>query len=144
MSASGFDAGLADAAASGVYFAAPGDLDALGAAARDAGLVVRRVDLRDCRDRRTLLMRFNVALDTPRGRGGNWDALLDDLRDLAWLPPGTGHVLLLEDAGDLREADAPALATLLSVLEDAAVDWRDRDIPFLAILGDAPPDPDGA
>lgn len=138
MSASGFDAGMADAAASGVYFAAPGDLDALGAAARDAGLVVRRVDLHDCRDRRTVLLRFAVALDSPRGRGGNWDGLLDDLRDLAWLPAGAGHVLLLEDAGDLRAADDAILATLLSVLEDAADHWRERGVPFLAILGHAP------
>jgi hypothetical protein len=138
VTASGFDSGLTDPKASGVYFVAPGDLDALSAATRDAGLLVRRVDLRGCRDKRTLLMRFAIALDTPRGRGGNWDALTDDLRDLAWLQAGGGVALLVEDAADVRDADAALVSTMLSVLEDAASGWAGRDLPFFAFVAHVP------
>jgi hypothetical protein len=134
---SGFDSGLTDPAASGVYFVAPGDLDALGVAARDSGLAVRRVNLAGCRDKRTLLVRFAMALDTPRGRGGNWDALADDLRDLAWLE-GDGVALLVQDVADARDADPALVSTLLSVLEDAAAAWSARARPFHAFVGYSP------
>jgi hypothetical protein len=137
VSTSGFESGLNDPAASGVYFVAPADLDALGVASRDAGLAVRRVDLGGCPDKRTLLVRFAVALETPRGRGGNWDALADDLRDLDWLG-GDGVALLLEDVADARDADAAMVSTLLSILDEAAAAWSARSRPFFAFVGYAP------
>jgi hypothetical protein len=129
VTGSGFELGLEDPARSGVYFVDDGDLDALAAAARDAGLSLRRIDLAGCRDRRALLPRFAVALEIPGGRGQNWDGLAEDLRDLGWIG-GDGHVLLLEGAVALHDAPGPDWDTLLGVLEDAAASWAARGIPF--------------
>jgi hypothetical protein len=133
MTGSGFELGLEDPARSGVYFVDDGDLDVLAAAARDAGLSVRRIDLSGCHDKRALLPRFAVALDIPGGRGRNWDGLADDLRDLGWIEGG-GHVLLLEDAIALHDAPGTDFDTLLGILEDAASSWSDRGIPFRAFI----------
>ncbi len=133
MSDSGFDLGLDDPAQSGVYFVTSPDLDTLQVAARDAGLLVRRVDLGGCSDKATLLMRIGSALDFPSGSGRNWDALTDRLRDLSWLA-AEGYMLLIDDAGDLRDADEPGFDTLLEILEDVAGDWAGRETPFWAFL----------
>lgn len=133
MSDSGFDLGLGDPAQAGVYFVTTEDLDALDVAARDAGLLVRRIDLGGCADKATLMMRIGTALDFPSGSGRNWDALADRLRDLSWLPTD-GYALLIDMAGDLRDADEGDFDTLLGILEDAASDWAGRETPFWAFL----------
>ena len=89
MSESGFDIGLGDPSQAGVFEVDSADLPALAAAARDAGLLALRIDLAGCDGKRALLLRLASVLDLPAGRGGNWDALMDALRDLSWLPaPG--------------------------------------------------------
>jgi len=133
MSDSGFDLGLDDPAQAGVYFVTTEDLDTLDVAARDAGLVVRRIDLGGCADKATMMMRIGTALDFPSGSGRNWDALTDRLRDLSWLP-ADGYVLLIDMAGDLRDADEGDFDTLLEILEDTASDWVARKVPFWAFL----------
>ena len=134
MTDSGFDLGLDDPARAGVFFVAPEDIDTLAMAARDAGLRALRVDLHGCRGKPTLLLRLAMALDAPAGSGRNWDALSDQLRDLAWLPPAAGYMLLFDQARDLRDADEPAFDTLLSILEEAVAAWAARDRPFWAFL----------
>ena len=133
MSDSGFELGLGDPRQAGVYFVTDEDLDTLGVAARDAGLQVRRIDLAGA-DKPALLLRIATALDFPAGLGRNWDALSDSLRDLGWLP-GSGHALLFERAGELRDAHETDFDTLLEVLEEAAEDWAARNLPFFAFLG---------
>ena len=133
MTDSGFDPGLADATRSGVFFVTEEDLDGLGVAARDAGLVVRRVDLKGCNGKATVLLRIATALDFPTSFGRNWDALSDSLRDLSWVP-GAGYAVLFEGAGDLRAADEGDFDTLLDILDEAAQDWAQRALPFWAFL----------
>jgi hypothetical protein len=133
MSESGFELGLDQPDRCGVFFVTDDDLDALGVASRDAGLAVRRIDLGGCGDRPALMLRTGSALDFPAGSGRNWDALSDRLRDLSWLE-APGYALLLEQAGDLREADERVFDTLLDVLEEAAAAWRLRGVPFWAFL----------
>lgn len=133
MTESGFELGLDQPGRCSVFFVTDDDLDALGVAARDAGLAVRRIALDGCGDKATLLLRVGSALDFPAGSGRNWDALSDRLRDLSWLEAG-GYALLFENAGDLRQADESAFDTLLDVLEEAAAAWRGRDAPFWAFL----------
>lgn len=133
MSESGFDLGLDDPGHAGVYFVTHEDLGTLDMAARDAGLLARSIDLRGCRSKATLLLRMSMALDTPTGSGRNWDALSDQLRDLAWLP-APGYALLFDDASALRDADESSFDTLLDILQEAATDWAQRDIPFWAFL----------
>ncbi len=133
MSDSGFDLGLDDPEQAGVYFVISKDLDTLDVAARDAGLMVRRIDLGGCADKATLMIRIGTALDFPSGSGRNWDALSDRLRDLSWLV-AEGYALLIDMAGDLRDANEGDFDTLLEVLEDTASDWTNRKTPFWAFL----------
>ena len=129
MTASGFDLGLGDASRAGVFFVAGDDLATLDAAARDAGLLARRIDLLGCTNKATLLLRFAVALDFPAGSGRNWDALSDSLRDLSWLP-APGYTLLLDGASGLHRAEGEDFDTLLSILDEARASWADSDVPF--------------
>ncbi len=133
MSESGFELGLDDAARAGVYFVTEEDIATLGMAARDAGLLSRRIDLRECTGKAPLVLRIALALDFPSGGGRNWDALGDRLRDLDWLP-ATGYALLFEGAADLRDAAETDFDTLLDVLEEAARDWAAREVPFWVFL----------
>lgn len=137
MTGTGFDIGLDDPQQSGVFFVAQGDISTLRMAARDAGLDVARIDLRGCPDKATLLLRLANALEVPAGQGRNWDALADQLRDLSWRAQAGargGHVLLFDDAEDLRNADPSSFDTLLQILEEAAADWSGQELPFWAFL----------
>lgn len=133
MTGSGFDIGLDDPQQCGVFFVAAEDIATLGMAGRDAGLDVVRIDLRGCTGKATLLLRMAHALDVPAGQGRNWDALSDQLRDLSWRPT-SGHVLLFDDARDLRDADEASFDTLLDILQDASAAWSDQELPFWAFL----------
>ena len=133
MTESDFELGLDRPDRCGVFFVTDDDMDALGVASRDAGLAVRRIDLEGSGDKATLLLRIGSALDFPAGSGRNWDALSDRLRDLSWIEAG-GYALLLENAGDLQDADEAAFDMLLDVLEEAAAAWRDRAVPFWVFL----------
>ena len=133
MSDSGFDLGLDDASRAGVYFVTGDDIATLDMAARDAGLLVRRIDLGGCTGKAMLMLRLAAALDIPSGSGRNWDALSDQLRDLSWLP-ARGYALLFDAARDLRDADETSFDTLLELLDEAVADWAQRDIPFWAFL----------
>ena len=133
MSDSGFDLGLDDPAQSGVYFVTSDDLGTLDVAARDAGLLVRRIDLGGCPGKAGVIMRIGSALDFPSGSGRNWDALSDRLRDLSWLQ-AEGYMLLFDLAGELRDADEVDFDMLLEILEDVTGDWAARGTPFWAFL----------
>ena len=125
MSDSGFDLGLDDPARAGVFFVTADDIATLDMATRDAGLLARRIDLRGCANKPTLLLRLATGLDFPAGSGRNWDAASDRLRDLSWLP-APGYALLFEAASGLRDADESSFDTLLDVLEEAAAGHRQR------------------
>ena len=133
MTDSGFDLGLDDASRAGVFFVTADDIATLDMATRDAGLLARRIDLRDCANKATLMLRLASALDFPAGSGRNWDAASDRLRDLSWLP-APGYALLFDGARDLRDADETSFDTLLEILDEAVSDWAQRDIPFWAFL----------
>ena len=133
MTESGFDPGLQDPSRAGVFFVTSGDLPFLAAAAHDANLLPRQIDLLGCNNKATLLLRIAVALDFPMSSGRNWDALSDSLRDLEWLP-GKGYVLLFEGAGYLHGIDESDFDTLVSILDEANAEWKTRDVPFWAFL----------
>ncbi|MEQ4576431.1 MULTISPECIES: barstar family protein [Gammaproteobacteria] len=130
----GFGLDLSDPAQSGVYSVGEADLDTLAALARDAGLRVLRVDLQGCTDKRTLLARLAAQLDFPPAFGRNWDALSDALRDLSW-QPANGYALLLESAATLRASAGADFDTLLDILDEAAIRWRESGIPFAVFMG---------
>lgn len=119
---------------SDVFLVAPEDLEPFAAGARAAGLVVREIGLRGCLDKAALLERVAAELEFPAGFGANWDALLDSLRDLGWLPEG-GVALLFAEAAGLREQAPADFAMLLEILDEAASAWRAAGSPFWALLG---------
>ena len=133
MTTSGFDIGLDDASQAGVYESDAADLPALAAAARDAGLLVRRIGLDGCRDKQALLLRIGTMLDLPAGWGRNWDALMDALRDLEWLP-APGYALLFDTAGQLQAQRPHELGTLVGVLQEASAWWAESGVPFWAFI----------
>lgn len=133
MSESGFDLGLSDPARAGIFLVAADDLATLDVLARDAGLRAWRIDLSDCQNKATLLLRIATMLEFPGTFGRNWDALSDGLRDFSWLP-ADGYALLLERAGDFRQADAAAFDTLLDILGEASREWATRGVPFWAFV----------
>lgn len=129
-----FDLGLHEINNAGVYAIGRDDVDPLAAAMRDGGLAVHRIDLQGVAGKRTLLARLGAQLDFPGGTGGNWDALLDNLRDLQWLKAPAGHALFLTDVDALRAEAPEAFDTLLEVMDDASRDWVGRDVPFWVFL----------
>lgn len=133
MSRHGFDLGLDDPAQAGVYEVAAADLPPLAAAARDAGLLVRHVDLDGCADKATLLLRLATTLDLPAGWGRNWDGLLDALRDLSWAP-APGYLLALDGLASLQAGRPKELETLIGVLGEASRWWAEAGVPFWAFL----------
>lgn len=133
MSESGFELGLDDPAEAGLYETDAANLPALAMAARDAGLLVRGIDLDGCRDKATLLLRISSVLDMPPGFGSNWDALSDALCDLGWLP-APGYALLLEEAGQLRAACPREYDTLLDILHESSQAWAQMGVPFWVFL----------
>ncbi|AKK67465.1 barstar family protein [Xanthomonas translucens] len=135
MNTFNFSLNLAEPAASGVYRVANSDLDSIAALGRDAGLRLCRIDLQGCSSKPMLLMRLAAQLDFPIGFGRNWDALMDGLRDLSWLPAKGGYALLLEDAAELQSVAKKDFDVLLELLDDVAKEWAQDGIAFVAFVG---------
>lgn len=133
MNHDGFELGLDDINNAGVYSVTNADIGALSAAMRDARLRVATIDLGGCRDKRTLIARVAAQMDFPQTFGGNWDALLDCLRDLGWMK-ANGYALFFSDADELRENAEKDFDTFLDVLEDASKTWLEHDVPFWAFV----------
>ncbi len=87
--------------------------------AKQQGLTFFHIDGTTIDTKRTFLRALSAALHFPTPFGQNWDALLDVLRDLSWLP-GSGHVLLITGLRGFTEHDRDEYATALDVLRDAA------------------------
>ena len=124
---------LVEADQAGTFYLTDSDLEGLRAAAGELGFRCLDIDLAGCADKPALMRRFAGAFAFPSYFGHNWDALADCLADLEWLP-AEGYVLTLENLQELRDADADDFATLVSVLEGACEEWRERGLPFWAFL----------
>lgn len=124
---------LADPAQGGAYFVDARESDALAEAAQALAFTVARIDLKGCLDKECMLRAFARAMRFPEWFGGNLDALADSLGDLSWLP-ASGYLLLLEHGDAWRQADDENFATLLDILNEAAVTWGDQGTPFWALI----------
>jgi hypothetical protein len=125
---------LSDPAKSGIYRAPTAGV--ILEAAKGSALRVARVDLAGVAGKEALLERIALALAFPKWFGGNWDALEDCLSDLSWLK-AEGHVLVLEEAGQVPADDADVL---LDILSSVTAYWAERGRPFFAVFvgGEAP------
>jgi Barstar (barnase inhibitor) len=102
----------------------------VAAAALGHGWVPVVVDLEGVTGKDDLLDRFAAAGRFPDWFGSNWDALTDVLRDLSWLGPADGYVVVLEGWGDVDPGDAGVVEQVLSTV---ASDWAARGTPFVAV-----------
>lgn len=95
------------------------DEPALHDALQAEGWQVGVIDRQPVVDKDGLLRGLYDGARVPGGAGLNWDALLDVLRDLSWLEPASGIVLVWRDPATLVARDPGAAATFVDVLEDA-------------------------
>lgn len=132
------DARLRDLERAGPYVAPP-HLDAVAKAAKKAGLMLVRVDLKGVQDKQGLLNAIAAALKFPEWFGENWDALEDCLTDLSWLK-ARGYVLVLEHCAELGKHAPRELEVAVEVFESVAEYWQEQSRPFWALFSglDAP------
>lgn len=121
-----------DASRAGLYQCA-GDPAAVAHRAAAAGLQVRRIDLQGVTGKAGFLACMARGLAVPPDFGGNWDALLDVLRDLSWMP-APGRMMCLEQCDQFSAANAGDYATALDILEEACAFWRGEGQPFWVLL----------
>jgi RNAse (barnase) inhibitor barstar len=107
---------------------------ALCVLAASLGLHAAHVDLDECSEEADLFRRIASTLEFPDWFGANWDALFDCLTDLSWLP-ARGYVVVFENCGELADAAPHSLQRLRELLIESAAAWRERGIPFRAVLG---------
>lgn len=118
---------------SGAFYVDARDTAAMAEAAVALDFGLARVDLAGCTGKDDLLARVARSARFPDWFGRNWDALADCLGDLSWWP-APGYVLLLEHSSECRAAATEDFRTLVSILDEAAEDWRERNVAFWALL----------
>jgi hypothetical protein len=115
------------------FFIDTRDTQAMAKAGTVLDFAVARVDLAGCRDKADALARIGKALQFPGRFGANWDALADCLGDLSWLL-APGYLLLIENSSEWQAAENEDFDTLLAILNEAALEWRERNVAFWALL----------
>lgn len=115
------------------FFIDARDAAPMAEAAASLDYAIARVDLAGCRDKADALARIGKALSFPGWFGANWDALADCLGDLSWLL-APGYLLLIEHSGTWHAAQSDEFDTLLAILNEAAQEWRERNVAFWALL----------
>ncbi|PZP62220.1 MAG: barnase inhibitor [Azospira oryzae] len=128
---------LTRAEASGVYRVAdPEALSRLLAAARRRRHRVCVLDLSGVTTKEECLRRAAATFDFPSYFGGNWDAFDECVNDLGWLP-ARGYVIRVVEPGGFAQNAPQEFATLISILHDAAAQWKSAGIPFIVLVEDA-------
>lgn len=124
---------LADHSQAGAYFVDARDRESLVEAGSALQFAVLPVDLRTCSDTQAALREIAEVLQFPDWFGENLDAFADCLGDLSWLP-SQGYVLIFEHTGDWRAQEPDTFATVLDILNEAALRWATNRVPFWAFL----------
>jgi RNAse (barnase) inhibitor barstar len=120
---------LANPEIAGVYEIPEGGIDAILAAAEANKHIVYRADLRTARTRDQLLQIVGEGLEMPAWYGANYDALMDCLCDMNWIP-APGYTIILENCHNINTLAAPEFNMLIDVFAAAANNWREEDKPF--------------
>ena len=115
------------------FFIDARDNSAMAEAAASLDFAIARIDLAGCAEKAEALERIAKGLSFPGWFGGNWDALADCLGDLSWLL-APGYLLLIENSGAWHAAQPEEFDTLLAILNEAALEWRERNVAFWALL----------
>ncbi|MFJ2595764.1 barstar family protein [Streptomyces erythrochromogenes] len=115
------------------------------AAAGAAGWTTVRLDLDGVRGKAELMRRCGEALRLPEWFGGNWDALVDVLQDLSWLPEAEGRLVAVTSWQGYAGARPAEWETFVEVLEEALDFWRGRqdgEPGLTVVLAEPEPEPD--
>lgn len=115
------------------FFIDARDSAPMSEAAASLDFAIARVDLAGCSEKSEALKRITRGLSFPGWFGGNRDALADCLGDLSWLP-APGYLLLIEHSSAWHAAQPEEFDTLLAILNEAALEWRERNVAFWALL----------
>lgn len=124
---------IPEPAQSGAY-RTPADVAVLRESLRQAHGQWVEVDLRGLGRKSAVLDTLARAASFPPHFGRNWDALADCLQDLP--ASSSPYVLHLQHAAAARAALGTDWETLLEILGDAAMYWKDRGRTFLAFVDD--------
>lgn len=84
--------------------------------------VIRVIRGSRCTTRDHLFQEWAAAFQFPYYFGHNWDAMVDCLRDLEWLP-GDSYVVFITNADHLLVQDDRDFNALVSILRDVAGEW---------------------
>jgi RNAse (barnase) inhibitor barstar len=120
---------LANAELAGVYEIPEGGVEAVIAAAEANKQIVYRADLRQARSREVMLRIIGEGLELPAWYGANFDALMDCICDMNWIP-APGYVIILENCHNINTLAPPEFNMLIDVFAEAANAWREEDKPF--------------
>ncbi|MGI9601507.1 MAG: barstar family protein [Acidimicrobiales bacterium] len=93
-------------------------------------------DLADATDKANLVAALARAVDAPDYFGGNWDALVDVMRDLSW-SPAEGYVVLLENCGTPARSCPADWAVALDIFAETVRWWTEHGTPMRFVLRDA-------
>ena len=107
---------------------------AIGAAAARHGWRFVHLDGRRIAAKADFLRASAAVLDFPAYSGRNWDALTDNLRDLAWAPAEHGYLVLYDHAGVFASANPADFAVALDILRSTVASWRDTGTPMTVLL----------
>ncbi|MCF8199818.1 MAG: barstar family protein [Sulfuritalea sp.] len=133
MSAAQYETLFGDASRAGVYHLPHGTINSLLTGAAAAACLVLRVDLATARDKEQMLAAIAHALRVPEWFGHNWDALIDCLLDMGWLP-ATGYVIILEHCDGIHGRAESDFVNLMQIFQEAANNWREDDVPFWCLV----------
>ena len=102
------------------------------------GFVVKAFHGRKCRTKSALLGEFSRVLEFPSYFAKNWDAFMDCLTDLQWVP-APGYVFVLLDAEDVLPEQEHDYAIFIDILNEAGRVWGTEqdvrpEIPFHVVL----------
>jgi len=124
--------GLTDPERAGVFQLAS-DPREFAQVAADVGLAVFRIDIAHAHGKADFLALVAEALRFPPGFGGNWDALLDSLRDLSWID-APGWVLILEKSKHFCAGHPRDFAEAMNVMAEACTFWQDEGRPLWTLV----------
>lgn len=102
------------------------DLVSAGPADR---LLVTEIDGSRCQTKASLFEHFAECLHFPDYFGRNWDAFLDCVRDLEWIP-AAGYAIVVSDANRLLRHSEKDFAIFVDILDTAAEEWAQGSADF--------------
>jgi len=122
--------------------AATCDLSALIQASTELGFAMFQIDGHRIRTTNDFMDEVAAAVQFPSYFGRNWNAVLDLLTDLSWVP-ARGYVLAITAGEDLLRMGNRDVGAFIRAVESAIREWRDErgeyserttSIPFHLVL----------